>query len=122
MIVLQATKTVVLHSGFLSSGCSTSVPPTCTERSANSPFISVHDCREEKEEKYCWCVARCVEPRRAPCKMSYDLITSQPIVIDNVRRYTIILNWLNSICCFQGSGIIKAGFAGDEEPKVRIAS
>ncbi|XP_003383898.1 PREDICTED: beta-centractin-like [Amphimedon queenslandica] len=36
--------------------------------------------------------------------MSYDLITSQPIVIDN------------------GSGVIKAGFAGDEDPRVRLSS
>lgn len=36
--------------------------------------------------------------------MSYDVITSQPIVIDN------------------GSGIIKAGFAGEEYPKVHFAN
>ena len=59
----------------------------CELTDANSPFTSVHGCREEKEEKDCWCV----EPRRASYKMSYDLITSQPIVIDNVRRYTMVL-------------------------------
>jgi centractin len=36
--------------------------------------------------------------------MAYEPITTQPIVIDN------------------GSGIIKAGFAGDDEPRVKISS
>lgn len=34
-------------------------------------------------------------------KMDYDIITNQPVVIDN------------------GSGVIKAGFAGEQQPKVK---
>jgi centractin len=36
--------------------------------------------------------------------MSYDFVANQPIVIDN------------------GSGVIKAGFAGEDSPKVHFAN
>ena len=61
--------------------------------------------------------------------MSYDVITSQPIVIDNVRRnnknFYRDLYWINKQSFFyiiQGSGIVKAGFAGEEYPKVHFAN
>lgn len=64
----------------------------------------------------------------------YDVIVNQPVVIDNVSTYwcTNIINPLTSlVCCvgylhvlslvtFQGSGVIKAGFAGDQIPKCRF--
>ena len=74
--------------------------------------------------------------------MSYDVIASQPIVIDNVSYRPRAKagevdpsgRYLESQgCCglsvifpfhplLQGSGIIKAGFAGDDYPKVHFPS
>lgn len=52
----------------------------------------------------------------------YDVIVNQPVVIDNVRKI-IILELTNQRLRFfliKGSGVIKAGFAGDQIPKCRF--
>lgn len=60
------------------------------------------------------------------------MIVNQPVVIDNVRisvvhlLLTTRIRWLCRLpSCFvtltlQGSGVIKAGFAGDQIPKCRF--
>ncbi|KAG4304434.1 hypothetical protein PORY_002144 [Pneumocystis oryctolagi] len=45
----------------------------------------------------------------------HDVLTNQPICIDNVMFFLINKNlWLMTL---QGSGVIKAGFAGEDQPK-----
>lgn len=57
----------------------------------------------------------------------YDVIVNQPVVIDNVSKSMTSLFLQKSpfpdptlFLCFQGSGVIKAGFAGDQIPKCRF--
>ena len=50
-----------------------------------------------------------------------DVLTNQPVVIDNVRQ-TVLLSAvsfrsLTVLLNLQGSGTIKAGFAGQDHPK-----
>lgn len=68
----------------------------------------------------------------------YDVIVNQPVVIDNVSSMPLFIRKIREfkfLCrmnhppntifnrstfpsvCLQGSGIIKAGFAGDQVPK-----
>ena len=58
--------------------------------------------------------------------MSYDVIASQPIVIDNVGSREMEIPLYHSpstiITYVQGSGVIKAGFAGEDYPKVHFNS
>lgn len=49
-----------------------------------------------------------------------DVLTNQPVVIDNVRADKLYPPWLTALShlfTLQGSGTIKAGFAGQDHPK-----
>ena len=54
--------------------------------------------------------------------MSESIVANQPVVIDNVSSLLVIKCIGNSpsseICLNQGSGVLKAGFAGADHPKV----
>lgn len=49
-----------------------------------------------------------------------DVLTNQPVVIDNVRRLVVLCETSAGSLTrhvLQGSGTIKAGFAGQDHPK-----
>ena len=51
-----------------------------------------------------------------------DIISNQPIVIDNVSFTRKTFNRVWVMFFLQGSGVLKAGFAGDDLPKTVFPS
>lgn len=50
-----------------------------------------------------------------------DVLSNQPVVIDNVSAAEKSINYMNNNI-IQGSGVVKAGFAGDDQPKTFFPS
>jgi centractin len=47
----------------------------------------------------------------------YDVLTNQPVVIDNVCQKKTATTPAEKLIFTKGSGTIKAGFAGQDHPK-----